>query len=75
MRQRAAFVLLASLAVSACAGTQSQPVQSKCFSTRGDLTCKLRPLPELWGEARQDAVRQVGVYEGAVEEGPYNVIR
>ncbi|WP_169308895.1 hypothetical protein [Paracoccus gahaiensis] len=71
MRKHTLCAVLATLALSACAGTPSQPVSSKCFNARGDLTCDLRPLPELWGEARRDAVRQVGVYEGAVEDGPY----
>jgi len=71
MRKHVLCALITSLALSACAGTQSQPLDSQCFSARGDLTCNLRPLPELWGEARQDAVRKVGVYEGAVEDGPY----
>ena len=71
MRKHALCAVLASLALSACAGTQSKPVSSKCFNARGDLTCDLRPLPELWGEARQDAVRKVGFYENAVEDGPY----
>ena len=71
MRKHTLCAVLATLALSACAGTQSQPVSSTCFYARGDLTCDRRPLPELWGEARQDAVRQVGVYEGAVEDGPY----
>lgn len=73
MRKHILLALMASLAMSACASTQSQPIKSKCFTARGDLTCDLRPLPELWAEARQDAVQKVGVYEGAVEDGPYNV--
>lgn len=71
MRKPVLLALLGSLALSACAGTQSQPIKSKCFTARGDLTCDLRPLPELLGEARQDAVRKVGFYENAVEDGPY----
>lgn len=71
MRNHLLCALLASVTLTACAGTQSKPIKSKCFSARGDLTCDLRPLPELWGEARQDAVRQVGTYENAVEDGPY----
>lgn len=72
MRNHVIVAVMVSLALSACTA-QPQPIKSKCFSPRGDLTCKLQPLPELWAEARQDAVKKVGVYEGAVEDGPYNV--
>lgn len=73
MRKHLIFLVLASLSVSACAGAQSKPINSKCFTGRGDLKCDLRPLPALWAEARQDAVQKVGVYEGIVEDGPHNV--
>lgn len=63
-------LLLGCLALSACATGQSQPVNSRCFDTQGRLRCQLRPLPELWAEARQNAVRDVGYYEGAVEKTP-----
>jgi len=71
MRKPLISACFLALTLSACAGTQSEPLNSKCFTARGDLKCDLRPLPELWGEARQDAVEQVGYYEGAVEDGPY----
>ena len=73
MRNQAFCLLLTSLALSACAGTQTRPIDSKCFNARGDLTCDLRPLSDLWSEARQDAVRQVGRYEGVVQDGPYAI--
>ena len=61
-------LMMGCLGLSACAAGYSQPVNSRCFDSRGELRCQLRPLPELWAEARQNAVEEVGYYEGAVEK-------